>query len=153
MSQQHSNPNEGIKFVLQWLKNHKPEYLENKTGRAKTKVYECIMQWVIDYINKVTKANIFVDEEFDMNNILSWVKSFMYVRDFMEIEFIDNDDRDDRIYMIQLLLIAKGYNCDLNGNYTKYTRESVVQFKKDNNITSSKGPIVNWEVWLELLSI
>ena len=72
----------------------------------------------------------------------------------LHINFIENNKPSWSVYRLQLVLLCRGYDCDLNGIYTQATMKCFKQFKKDNMVKSSKYPYeVTSNVWYKLLTI
>ena len=72
----------------------------------------------------------------------------------LHINFIENNKPSWSVYLLQLVLLCRGYDCDLNGIYTQATMKCFKQFKKDNMVKSSKYPYeVTSNVWYKLLTI
>lgn len=139
---------ENVNVAYRWLQRYKPEYVEaeKESSRIKTKILHCLIKWMREYIDQHQPGLVTLNS-IDYDAIPFWFGVMKY----MNIDFIENEEKDDRVYMLQMLLILRGYDCEITGNYSKFTRNKVSQFKKDYEIKRSFNSGVDWEFWYKLI--
>lgn len=110
---------------------------------------DSMRKWINDKYDMDIKQNDFNDTKSVCDTMISVIENVFYkdynVKIYEAIEFIgnlknfrlDNIDEDKRInyiYLLQILLTCRGYNCGFNGIFDKYTKTALRKFYTDNHI-------------------
>lgn len=122
-----------LDMAYNWFAKRKPEFvkLESRTRSKHNKVFNCtirLLRECVNYLNDNMDRGHNIALENDSNDYLDpllWVG----IERYMNINFIDNTDSDDRIYVLQFLLILNGFEPEITGIYGKSTRNSVQLLK------------------------
>ena len=136
-------------MLLKWIHNNFPEIgnIESKEFNTLNKRIGICIQCIKAYLNRDC------DCKFNINSRFTKIL-YAKIHTNLDINFIDNSRPDMRIYLLKLILISRGYDCDLNGIYNNYTRRAFKKYCMDNNIDNGKYPYsVNSHVWYKLLTI
>ena len=136
-------------IILKFIHKNFPEIgnIEpNKFKTLKQRLNVCI-QCIKAYLNKECKGKFNINSNFTKTLYAS-------IHLHLHINYIENTTPFWAVYLLQMVLICRGYNCDLNGIYTNITMKCFKQFKKDNDVKSNKYPYeVTSSIWYKLLTI
>lgn len=136
-------------LILRFIYNNFPEIGNVEPEKFKTlrqRINVCI-QCIKAYLNKECNGKFTINSTYTKTLYAS-----IHLK--LHIDFIENSKSKWPVYLLQLVLLCRGYDCDLNGIYTRTTMKCFKQFKKDNDIESGKYPYeVTSTIWYKLLTI
>lgn len=119
---------------------------ENEFDTIKKRL-SVVIQCIKSYLNKEYDVNMGINGTYTKT-------LYSIISTKMNIDFIENSSNDMRVYFLQMVLICRGYSCDLNGQYTSTTMKAFKKYKADNKLKNiSKYPYeVSSTVWYKLLT-
>lgn len=151
--------NSTIESIFRWFERYKPEFvsIDDEAIDLETRVLNCVIRLIREYIVCTVKIknsktysylkNLVIDSS-DINSVPLWVG----VAKYMNISSVLNVEKDMRVYALQMLLLLRGYDCEMNGEYNDHTYSVVKRAKRDLGVSDYSSSDIHFDFWYKIIT-